>query len=212
MWKPTGCRPTWPTSTSCSRRRASRAASKPPGTQCSEGAENVKNFKFCAYHSYFNVGAATYIYADNPYVETPECVAESPNESPSDHAISGGLAHEHSESVTDPEISGWFNEKKEEVADRCRSANPAEGTRRAARHGPRRRPLQPADQRRRVPLPADVEQRTGRLRAARGAAADRQETRPEEGPHVRRHARHDRRERRSSGRSPSSSAAPRGRT
>jgi hypothetical protein len=94
------------------------------GHQCSEGAENVKFFKFCAYHSFFNVGAATYIYADNPYDETPACVAESPNESPSDHAISGGLAHEHSESVTDPEISGWFNEKEEEVADKCRSANP----------------------------------------------------------------------------------------
>lgn len=91
------------------------------GHSCSEGTEH---FKFCAYHSFFTVGVASYIYADNPYVETPQCVAESPNESPSDHAISGGLAHEHSESVTDPEASAWFNEKEEEVADKCRSANP----------------------------------------------------------------------------------------
>lgn len=91
------------------------------GHDCSEGTEH---FKFCAFHSFFKVGAATYVYADDPYDETPACVAESPNESPSDHAISGGLAHEHSESVTDPEISAWFNEKEEEVADKCRSANP----------------------------------------------------------------------------------------
>ena len=95
------------------------------GHQCSEGAENVKNFKFCAYHSIFPVGGATYVYADDPYDQTAACVAESPNESPSDDAISGGLAHEHSESVTDPELTnGWFNEKGDEVADICRSANP----------------------------------------------------------------------------------------
>jgi hypothetical protein len=91
------------------------------GHQCSEGAEKVK---YCAYHDFFPVGGATYVYADIPYDESPACVAESPNESPSDHAISGGLAHEHSESVTDPELDAWHNEKGEEVADKCRSSNP----------------------------------------------------------------------------------------
>ncbi|HUH81001.1 MAG TPA: IPT/TIG domain-containing protein [Solirubrobacteraceae bacterium] len=101
----------------------------PPGVStCFEAAghacsQETAHFKYCAYHASFKVGGATYIWADNPYVDTPECVAESPNESPSDYAISGGLAHEHSESVTDPEISGWYNEKEEEVADKCRSAN-----------------------------------------------------------------------------------------
>lgn len=90
------------------------------GHQCSEG---TAHFKYCAYHA-FIPGAATYIFAVVPYDESPECVAESPNESPSDHAISGGLAHEHSESVTNPELTAWFNEKFEEVADKCRSANP----------------------------------------------------------------------------------------
>ncbi len=95
------------------------------GHQCSEGAENVKNFKFCAYHSIFNVGATKYVYADQPYDETSACVAQSPNEGPSDNAISGGLAHEHSESLTNPELTnGWINEKGDEVADICRSANP----------------------------------------------------------------------------------------
>ena len=89
--------------------------------ECSEG---TAHFKYCSYHSFFKAGGGTYVYTDSPYVETPECVAESPNESPSDDAISGGLAHEHSESVTDPEIDAWFNEKTEEVADKCRSSNP----------------------------------------------------------------------------------------
>jgi hypothetical protein len=89
--------------------------------ECSEG---TAHFKYCSYHSFFKAGVGTYVYTDSPYVETRECVAESPNESPSDNAISGGLAHEHSESVTDPELTAWFNEKHEEVADKCRSANP----------------------------------------------------------------------------------------
>ena len=102
----------------------------PPGVStCFEAAakscsEGTAHFKYCVYHSYFQVGASTYVYTDSPYVDTPECVAESPNESPSDFAISGGLAHEHSQSLTDPEFSAWYNEKEEEIADVCRSANP----------------------------------------------------------------------------------------
>jgi len=96
---------------------------EPEGHQCSQET-GEKFFKYCAYHSFFHVGGATYIWADNPYIDSPLCVAESPNESPSDYAISGGLAHEHSESVTDPEITGWYNEKEEEVADKCQSPNP----------------------------------------------------------------------------------------
>ena len=48
-------------------------------------------------------------------------VEESPNGNPSDATIAGGLAHEHSESVTDPEINAWFDSKGEEVADKCRT-------------------------------------------------------------------------------------------
>jgi IPT/TIG domain len=94
------------------------------GHQCSEGTG--KSFKYCAYHSFFTAGSDTFLYVDDPYDDTPECVAESPNESPSDYAISGGLAHEHSDSVTDPELNAWYYEKKEkveEIADKCRSAN-----------------------------------------------------------------------------------------
>ncbi|HTY96141.1 MAG TPA: IPT/TIG domain-containing protein [Solirubrobacteraceae bacterium] len=90
------------------------------GHQCSEG---TAHFKYCAYHSFFKVGSETFLYVDLPYDDTPECVAESPNESPSDYAISGGLAHEHSDTVTDPEFNAWISEKEEEIADKCRSSN-----------------------------------------------------------------------------------------
>ncbi len=90
------------------------------GHQCSEG---TPHFKYCAYHSFFEAGSETFLYTDLPYDDTPECVAESPNESPSDYAISGGLAHEHSDTVTDPELNAWFGEKEEEIADKCRSSN-----------------------------------------------------------------------------------------
>ncbi len=93
------------------------------GKRCSEGTQHVK---YCAYHSFFKLPYGTFLYVDDPYDDTPECVAESPNESPSDYAISGGVAHEHSDTLTDPEFNGWYSEKKEvieEIADKCRSAN-----------------------------------------------------------------------------------------
>ena len=93
------------------------------GKRCSEGTQH---FKYCAYHSFFKLPYGTFLYVDDPYDDTPECVAESPNESPSDYAISGGVAHEHSDSLTDPEFNAWYSEKKEvveEIADKCRSAN-----------------------------------------------------------------------------------------
>ena len=109
---------------------------EPSGHQCSEGAENVKNFKFCAYHSYFHVGAATFIYADNPYDQTSACVAESPNESPSDHAISGGLAHEHSESVTDPETAGGSTKRKKRSPTNAARRNPKRNSGRRSERRP----------------------------------------------------------------------------
>jgi hypothetical protein len=93
------------------------------GKRCSEGTQHVK---YCAYHSFFKLAYGTFLYVDDPYNDTPECVDESPNESPSDYAISGGVAHEHSDSLTDPELNAWYSEKKEvieEVADKCHSSN-----------------------------------------------------------------------------------------
>ena len=128
------------------------------------------------------------MYADDPYDETPECVAESPNESPSDYAISGGFAHEHSDSLTTPNSTrGTAKRKFEEIADKCRSANaekelgPPLGT--AADGAPYNQLINGHE----YLYQQDVEQRTRRLRAARGAPPDGQETGPEDRPRGRRH-------------------------
>ena len=168
-------------------------ATKPPGRAARKGPRTSSTASTTALPG----GRLDLHVHDDPYDDTPECVAESPNESPSDFAISGGLAHEHSQSLTDPEFNAWYNEKKEGRRDRRQMplGEPRKGTRPAARDRARRGALQPADQRPRVPLPAGVEQRTRRLRATRGTPPDGQETGPEEGAGGRRHPRHDRRHR-----------------
>ncbi|HTR89127.1 MAG TPA: IPT/TIG domain-containing protein, partial [Solirubrobacteraceae bacterium] len=92
------------------------------GHSCSDG---TKHAVYCAYHSFITVGKAVIVYANDPYVAgiKPECDfgEEHPNASPSDATIAGGLAHEHSESVTDPEINAWLDSREEEVADKCRT-------------------------------------------------------------------------------------------
>ncbi|HUB36654.1 MAG TPA: IPT/TIG domain-containing protein [Solirubrobacteraceae bacterium] len=93
------------------------------GHSCSAG---TKHAAYCAYHSFIATEKGTLVYADNPYVAGLGCDPgeEHPNDNPSDATIAGGLAHEHSESVTDPEINAWFDSKEEEVADKCRTFKP----------------------------------------------------------------------------------------
>ncbi len=90
------------------------------GHSCSAGA---KHPGYCAYHGYIPVGKAVLIYANDPYVNGMNCDTgeEHPNDSPSDATIGGGLAHEHSESVTDPELDAWYDSKGNEVGDKCRT-------------------------------------------------------------------------------------------
>jgi hypothetical protein len=90
------------------------------GRACSAGTTHSA---FCAYHSFIAVSAAVIIYANNPYVDGLNCDfgEEHPNDNPSDATIAGGLSHEHSESVTDPELTAWSDSKGEEVADKCRT-------------------------------------------------------------------------------------------
>lgn len=90
------------------------------GHECSAG---TKHAAYCSYHSYIQVSSAVIIYASNPYVDGMNCDngEEHPNDNASDATIGGGLAHEHSESVTDPELNAWKNSKGEEVADKCRT-------------------------------------------------------------------------------------------
>jgi hypothetical protein len=90
------------------------------GRSCSAG---TKHAAYCAYHGYIAVGKAILIYANDPYANGTNCDTgeEHPNDNASDATIGGGLAHEHSESVTDPELNAWYDSKGDEVADKCRT-------------------------------------------------------------------------------------------
>jgi IPT/TIG domain len=91
------------------------------GTQCSDGTSHKS---YCAYHSFIQVGGSVLVYADDPYVAGLGCDPGSnqhPNGNASDATIAGGLAHEHSESVTDPELNAWYDNKGNEVADKCQT-------------------------------------------------------------------------------------------
>jgi hypothetical protein len=90
------------------------------GHSCSAG---TKHPGYCAYHGSISAGKAVLIYANDPYVDGMNCDTgeEHPNDNPSDATIGGGLAHEHSESVTDPELNAWYDSRGNEVGDKCRT-------------------------------------------------------------------------------------------
>jgi hypothetical protein len=91
------------------------------GLSCSAGAGNKS---YCAFHSFVELGkGAVLVFAVDPYVSGLKCADEKnlPNGNPSDETIAGGLAHEHSESVTDPQLNAWYDSKGNEVADKCRT-------------------------------------------------------------------------------------------
>jgi hypothetical protein len=92
------------------------------GKSCSAGSSHRV---YCAYHDFIEVGAAALIYAHDPYVVGDGCDVgeEHPNGNASDATIAGGLAHEHSEAVTDPKLNAWYDTKGNEVADKCQTAN-----------------------------------------------------------------------------------------
>ncbi|HYM54029.1 MAG TPA: IPT/TIG domain-containing protein [Solirubrobacteraceae bacterium] len=90
------------------------------GHSCSDGAAHPS---YCAYHGDIPGAKAVIVYANDPYVNGMNCDfgEEHPNNNPSDATIGGGLAHEHSESVTDPELNAWYDSKGREVGDKCRT-------------------------------------------------------------------------------------------
>jgi hypothetical protein len=93
------------------------------GFECSAGTEQAA---YCAYHGFITVGGQALIYANDPYVAGTVCdTGERPNGNASDATIAGGLSHEHSESVTDPELDAWFSRYGEEVGDLCRTFDDA---------------------------------------------------------------------------------------
>ncbi len=89
---------------------------------CSAGTP-APHRSYCAYHGYALVSGAPLIYANVPYLEGTGCDVggEHPNGNPSDATIAGGLAHEHMEAVTDPELNAWYDSKGREAADKCRT-------------------------------------------------------------------------------------------
>lgn len=94
------------------------------GRSCSDGTSHAK---YCAYHSFVQTGPGVLVYAVDPWVLGLDCDfgEEHPNGDAADATIGGGLAHEHSESVTDPELNAWYDAKANEVADKCRTFKPA---------------------------------------------------------------------------------------
>ena len=95
------------------------------GKVCSDGTAPAVR-AYCAYHRFVEVGGSSVIvYANDPYVAGLSCdPGQHPNGNASDATIAGGLAHEHSESVTDPLLNAWYDSKGDEVADKCRSNSP----------------------------------------------------------------------------------------
>jgi len=87
---------------------------------------NSASPRYCAYHGAIETEHGTIIYAVDPYVYEKNCdePGHRPN-GPSDSALLAGLAHEHSESLTDPELNAWINPLGEEVGDICRTFEPA---------------------------------------------------------------------------------------
>lgn len=101
----------------------------PPGVEsCLEGAgkscsAGARHAAYCSYHGFISLSKGVLVYANTPYMAGTNCDPgeEHPNENPSDATLAGGLVHEHSESITDPELNAWYDSKKEEVADKCRT-------------------------------------------------------------------------------------------
>ena len=85
---------------------------------------------YCAYHSYFQAGSRSVVYADMPYGNTlfsskagrsrDLCAAQSvfPNDRSGDIEASM-TSHEQLEAVTDPLLSAWWDSSGMEIGDKC---------------------------------------------------------------------------------------------
>jgi hypothetical protein len=95
------------------------------GTDCSFDSKR----QYCGYHSYYSSSAGTpYVYAYMPVVQ--DCLSGliqeqdrygSPNHDPIGDAVLNVVSHEHFEAVTDPLITGWYDNIADEgeIADKC---------------------------------------------------------------------------------------------
>jgi PKD repeat protein len=93
------------------------------GFQCSAGTGEFA--VYCAYHGNAEIEGKELIYANDPFVAGNFGCDEgiSPNESPSDGELQGGLSHEHNESTTDPlPNTAWTDfgsSEPGEIGDKC---------------------------------------------------------------------------------------------
>ena len=90
---------------------------------CSAGIVPFSLAAYCAYHAATTV-APMLIYANDPYVVGGVCDDGNHPNGPSDAQLSGGLSHEHNESITDPVPNdAWTNgagpNHGEEDGDQC---------------------------------------------------------------------------------------------
>jgi hypothetical protein len=116
----------------------------PPGVEscfgasnafCSAGTLKHERESFCAYHGAERLGAGegVIVYAEDPFAAGGICDdANHPNGTTADATISGGLSHEHNESLTDPEPNRTWTDWATgastgyEIGDKCRTFS--EGT------------------------------------------------------------------------------------
>jgi hypothetical protein len=114
----------------------------PPGVEscfgsfnayCSAGITKHERESFCAYHGAEGLegGEGVIVYAVDPFVAGGRCDDKNhPNGTTADATISGGLSHEHNESLTDPEPNrswtDWASGSTTgyEIGDKCRTFNP----------------------------------------------------------------------------------------
>jgi hypothetical protein len=86
----------------------------------SSGGECAFDY-YCAYHSYFPLGSANVIYANQPYVDASGSgcdPGEHPNTVDGDATINVA-SHEHNEAITDPLINAWYQGVYQENGDKC---------------------------------------------------------------------------------------------
>jgi hypothetical protein len=76
---------------------------------------------FAGYHSLFDLGRGTTIYANIPdiLIEGTPGPGQDPEGNPEAENVIGTVAHETVEAITDPEGTGWIDPNGFEVADKC---------------------------------------------------------------------------------------------
>ncbi|MGI8559593.1 MAG: PKD domain-containing protein [Solirubrobacteraceae bacterium] len=74
---------------------------------------------YCAYHSSFDNGTGSVLYANMPYAAIPGCdPGQRPNGDPADATLNV-LSHENNETITDPLGTAWYDQQGNENGDKC---------------------------------------------------------------------------------------------